>query len=348
MADLTFYPGDDVVQTLKWDPKRPDPGNRQIYFDGDANLYRAIVCGCYEGKRVAITARRSERKADTTQHILIPQQDLSGQKDAAKLPEWPADIGLADPRGYRKDMAKRVAKTWDLVETERASLCRGIVVVSGETGSCKTSFAREVARRHLSRLLAEKPDYRPHVVTYEDPIESRFAESPEQASLHGFEYTPREHGPDVQSLGRAVMDALRQRPSLFFVNEIRRDHDWRALLNFAGTGHFAITTTHAGSLIETFERLLIAAAANTPAKRSEIASRIVAIVHLKWLEKKKLVPALWVRTSGTRTALTQEGLASLLPNVSGSACLGRTYFATKLKYGSAAIKAAVKEDLNGR
>lgn len=183
-------------------------------------------------------------------------------------------------------------------------------------------------------------------MTYEDPIESWFAYSPEDASAAGFEYTPRQKAIDARSLGHAITDALRQKPALLYVNEIRGDGDWRSLLDFAGTGHLAITTTHAGSLIEAFERILDAAEADTPEKRRRIASRIVAVVHLR-LFGEDVIPSLWVQSSPALTALTQNGLSSLLPGGEEGPCIGRRYFAKAFELGKDLINDALRSDLNG-
>jgi hypothetical protein len=155
-----------------------------------------------------------------------------------------------------------------------------------------------------------------------------------------------------------VKDALRQKPAVLYVNEVREETDWQSLLYFAGTGHLAITTTHAGSLVETFERILKAARADTPAKRSEVAGRIVAIVHLR-NHDEHLIPALWVQTARSRTALTQEGLASLLPTEQAvlagqtgltgqtGSCYGRVYFAERLGMGPEVCTLAMQWDLSG-
>jgi hypothetical protein len=347
MADFTFYPEKKLVQPWGWnDPTRSIDVAMSFEDDSSAKLHRAIVCGCYAGKHCGVTARTTDHAAEEGT-FRIARPDLSGYKPHDALPKWPADGNEPEEQLKRVDNAKFIDRLWGLAERGHAGPRHGIVVIAGETGARKTAFAREIARQYVSKLLglSRGKDDRPHVITYEDPIESRFALSPEQASKAGFEYTPREKGKDVRDLDRAVTDALRQKPALLYVNEVRVDADWRSLMFFAGTGHFAVTTSHAGSLVETFERLLAAARASTAARRSEIASRIVAIVHVRWLAGQ-LIPAMWIQTARGRIALTQEGLGSLLPGEHGS-CFGRAYFAKVLGHDDHVIKAAMKADLNG-
>ena len=47
------------------------------------------------------------------------------------------------------------------------------------------------------------------------------------------------------------------------------------------TGHLVVTTSHAGSLIESIGNILQAARAVTPSDRSNKGGRLLAVVHLK-------------------------------------------------------------------
>jgi hypothetical protein len=350
-TDRTFYPEGEILEKLGWESSfelvktAPPALDLMLSFEGrgSRNLQRAIICRCYAGQRCSVTARETDRLTGRGKGRFpkIGRPDTSKYKSPKALRQWPMERNGAQERKKRAQNSAFVKPLWDKIIS---AVQHGIIVVAGATGSRKTTFARELARRHIDRLIREGRE-RPHIVTYEDPIESWFADSPEQASRSGFEYTPRQRHVDVGSLGEAVIDALRQKPALLYVNEVRSVEDWNSLLFFAGTGHLAITTTHAGSLIETFERILVAAAADTPAKRAEIASRIVAIVHVKKLESS-FVPALWVQTARGRMALTQEGLGSLVPDRE-KGCFGRAHFAALLGRSRRVFRAAVKSDLSG-
>lgn len=156
----------------------------------------------------------------------------------------------------------------------------------------------------------------------------------------GVDYTPRQKKDDALSLQQALRDALRQTPKVFFVGETRKKKDWQELIDFAGTGHLVITTAHAGSLLDAMHKIFLATEAKTPTDRSEVASRLLAIVHLKRTEVTGyqygvLVPALWRRVPRGVNALTAEGLASVLPHSDSdgnnpSSCLGRKYFVERL------------------
>jgi len=354
-TDRTFYPKEKDLEKLGWVTSlevvktAPSALDLMISFEerGSRRLQRAIICSCYAGQRCSVTARETDRLAGNakTPFPRIEQPATSKYKSLRTLPRWPTERAGDREKKRRAENSAFIEPLWKEIAS---AVQHGIIVIAGATGSRKTTFARELARRHIERVMSGGRE-RPHIVTYEDPIESWFADSPEQASRSGFEYTPRQKHVDVRSLDEAVTDALRQKPTLFYVNEVRSIEDWKSLLFFAGTGHLAITTTHAGSLVETFERILTAAGADTPAKRAEIASRIVAIVHVKELGGK-FVPALWVQTARGRMALTQEGLGSLVPDRE-KGCFGRAHFAKRLARGSRyprkVFRAAVKADLGG-
>ena len=55
----------------------------------------------------------------------------------------------------------------------------------------------------------------------------------------------------------------------------------------AATGHLCITTTHAGSLVETMRKMIEATQAMTSDLRSSLAEKLVAVVHLRQLSLTK-------------------------------------------------------------
>lgn len=302
MSDRTFYPSEKTQQQIRDGASRQDPGSNQngkswdvlVAFEGDSSsaTYRANACSCYAGEHFSVTARRTEHEVDNIHpHPIQIEGPGPPRQRASELNFWPTDE--ASP--WRVPNESFVDVLWTVIQELRAPT-HGIIAVAGSTGSRKTAYARELARRYISERMRNCDDEDgPHIVTYEDPIESWFAYGPKGAADAGFSYTPRQKRVDVASLPDAVTDALRQKPSLLYVNEVRTVSDWRSLLFFAGTGHLAITTTHAGTLVEAFDRILAAAKARTPDERSRIASSIIAVVHLRKVEGE-LVPTMWVQT----------------------------------------------------
>lgn len=119
---------------------------------------------------------------------------------------------------------------------------RGLVLVVGPTGSGKTtSLAAMVGHRNLHGSG--------HVITVEDPIE--FVHQHNRCII-----TQRDIGLDTYSYSIALKNALRQRPDLVVVGEIRDRDVMEQAMYFAETGHLCIATLHANNSSQTIERVL--------------------------------------------------------------------------------------------
>jgi hypothetical protein len=291
---------------------------------------RALICRSYQGKLLSVSFRKKSSKA-----TYKPDEDVTA--------EYPLSI-----EKY----------CHELYEAIRCIEKRGLLVITGATNSSKSEIAMGLMYKYLEEQTKDAKR-RPHLVTFEDPVEKLYAtEGVSKASnlsvkmpaaiIHKIDYTPREKGnasekdKDVETLKEALEDALRQTPTVLFVGETRDKEDWRRLIDFAGTGHLIVTTAHAGSLTEAMHKIFEALRVKTPAERSEVANRLVGIVHIKRYTdaatgKKILLPAVWRRTPTGKNALTAEGLSTLLPyrpekpeDVAEKGCLGRAWFAEKL------------------
>jgi twitching motility protein PilT len=131
-----------------------------------------------------------------------------------------------------------------LPETVRqlADLDRGIVLVTGSTGSGKsTTLAAMIG--HINRT------YRKHVITIEDPIEYMYHD--ERASID-----QREVGLDTDSFRTALRHVLRQDPDVIPVGEMRGRETARAALSAAETAHLVLSTLHTVDAPETINRII--------------------------------------------------------------------------------------------
>lgn len=338
--------GDDRFSracTLQFPFASPAPGADSA---AEAPVYvtaRALACKSFGDKHVSVTCRRlafGNTPAPSRQGIEWPGRTVSLLPGSSAAEEAEEKDTPGEEDAFQASTRQLSKALWDkLPLNDLARPLTGLIVIAGRTGSGKSSMAHAFARRYLEHCVAAGGDRRPHLVTYEDPIEKPFAPSPSAAARAGFDYTPREKEVDVRNLVDATRDALRQTPALFYVGETRDKEDWNTLLRFAGTGHLTITTGHAGSLVETMAQILQAAKARTPAQRSQVAGRIAALVHIrahKGPTGKVLVPAFWCRTPRTISAFTAEGLGSMLPNYSAErgayGCYGRAHAAEHLEY----------------
>jgi len=119
---------------------------------------------------------------------------------------------------------------------------RGLVVVSGPTGSGKsTTLAAMIG--YLNKIKRHR------VVTIEDPIEYSYT------SLKCV-ITQRELGSDTLSFAEALRHVLRQDPDVILVGEMRDLETASAVLTVAETGHLILTTGHAPSAPQAIERII--------------------------------------------------------------------------------------------
>jgi type IV pilus assembly protein PilB len=112
----------------------------------------------------------------------------------------------------------------------------GILIVSGPTGSGKTSL--------LYRLLCELDRVKKNIITIEDPIEYR---------IPGISQTQVS---SKLSFARALRSILRQDPDVILVGEIRDSETADLAVKAACTGHLVLSTLHANSAPEVVSRLL--------------------------------------------------------------------------------------------
>ena len=119
---------------------------------------------------------------------------------------------------------------------------RGIVILSGATGSGKSST--------LAALIGGiNRKYERRIITVEDPIEYTFTDD---RSI----ITQREVGLDTTSFGGSLRQVLRQDPDIILIGEIRDAETLRIALLAAETGHLVFTTLHASSAALAVPRLL--------------------------------------------------------------------------------------------
>ena len=123
-----------------------------------------------------------------------------------------------------------------------ALIKRGLILICGPTGSGKsTSLAAMVGHRNRHGSG--------HIITVEDPIE--FAHAHDRCII-----TQRDVGLDTNSYSSALKNALRQRPDMVVIGEIRDREVMEQAIYFAETGHVCLATLHANNSSQAIERIL--------------------------------------------------------------------------------------------
>ncbi|MFC1934155.1 type IV pilus twitching motility protein PilT [Chloroflexota bacterium] len=138
---------------------------------------------------------------------------------------------------------------------------RGLVVVSGPTGSGKSTTLSAMIN-YLNSVEGRR------VVTIEDPIE--FVYSNDKCTI-----TQRELGGDTLSFAEALRHVLRQDPDVILVGEMRDLETASAALEIAETGHLILTTGHAPSAPQTVDRIIDMF---PPHERGTVQSRLASLL----------------------------------------------------------------------
>jgi twitching motility protein PilT len=128
------------------------------------------------------------------------------------------------------------------VLTKLASLSRGLVLVTGQAGSGKsTSLAA------IINYINE--NFNKHIVTIEDPIEFIFKD---RKSI----VNQREIGTDTSDFLTALKMAVRQSPDVILIGEMRDQETMGAAIAAAETGHLVLSTLHTVNAVQTVERII--------------------------------------------------------------------------------------------
>jgi twitching motility protein PilT len=123
-----------------------------------------------------------------------------------------------------------------------ASLARGFVLVTGPTGSGKSTTLASLIDM-ANRTRSE------HIMTVEDPIEFLHRH---QKSL----VNQREVGEDTWSFANALKHVLRQDPDIILVGEMRDLETISVALTAAETGHLVFATLHTQDAAQTIDRVI--------------------------------------------------------------------------------------------
>lgn len=159
------------------------------------------------------------------------------------------------------------------IVTEIAQKPRGLVLVTGPTGSGKSTTLAAMID-YINRTRAE------HILTIEDPIE--FVHKSKMSVIH-----QRELGMDTRSFANALKSALREDPDIILVGEMR-DHETIALaLTAAETGHLVFGTLHTSSASQTIDRIIdVFPQGQQQQIRVQLANSLVAVFAQTLLPKQ--------------------------------------------------------------
>lgn len=143
-----------------------------------------------------------------------------------------------------------------------ATLPRGLVLVTGPTGSGKSTTLAALIDL-VNRTRAE------HIITVEDPIE--FLHPRKKAVVN-----QREVGHDTRSFASALKHMLRQDPDVVLIGELRDLETISVALTAAETGHLVFATLHTQSAAQTIDRIIDV---YPPHQQSQVRAQLAATLQ---------------------------------------------------------------------
>src|SRR5437879_5027239 len=185
------------------------------------------------------------------------------------------------------------------VVAQLASLQRGLILVTGTTGSGKsTALAAIVDLINVT--------YAKHIMTIEDPVEYVHADKLSRVEQ-------REVGRDTPSFSRALRSVFRQSPDVVLVGEMRDVETIQTVLSLAETGHFTLATLHTSSCANTIHRIIDVFPEDRQLQiRAQLALSLEAVVSLALLPRVggglALATEVMIGTPAVR-AMIREGRA---------------------------------------
>ncbi|RLB83396.1 MAG: type IV pili twitching motility protein PilT [Deltaproteobacteria bacterium] len=191
------------------------------------------------------------------------------------------------------------------VISKLAGLPRGLVIITGPTGSGKSTTLAAIIDE-ANRLRKD------HIITVEDPIE--FVHESQGCIVN-----QREIGVHTKSFSTALRGALREDPDIILVGEMRDLETMSLAIEAASTGHLVFATLHTSSAMKSVDRMVEVFPAEQQAQvRSGLADSIRAVIAqvlFKRIDRKGRCPALeiLIATPAVRN-LIRESKTHQLPS----------------------------------
>lgn len=159
------------------------------------------------------------------------------------------------------------------VVSQFSSWNKGIILVTGETGSGKSTT--------LAAVLNEINHTRnAHIITLEDPVE--YIYQPDKCIIN-----QREVGTDTRSYADGLRAILREDPDIILIGEMRDQNTIETALTAAETGHLVFATLHTNSAPDSIDRIVGSFPAERQSQvRLELSTCLKAVVSQQLLPKK--------------------------------------------------------------
>jgi twitching motility protein PilT len=157
---------------------------------------------------------------------------------------------------------------------ELTNFHRGLVVVSGTTGSGKSTTLAAIIGK-INRSRSER------IITVEDPVEFQHDNVKSLVSQV-------EVGTDAESYDYALREMMRQDPDTILIGEIRDTFSLSTALRAADTGHLVFTTVHATNAPMTVERMVsLFDPAQKELQQAQLGMNLIAVVCQRLAKRRE-------------------------------------------------------------
>ena len=192
-------------------------------------------------------------------------------------------------------------------------LHKGIVLVTGETGSGKSTTLAAL----LNCINHTRYD---HIVTLEDPVE--YIYTPDKCAIN-----QREVGKDTKSFASGLRASLREDPNVILIGEMRDMETIETAITAAETGHLVFGTLHTGSASDSIDRIVQVFPEGAQQQiRMQLSMTLVAVLTQQLVPKKgggrALAAELMVVTDAIRNLIRTGNTPQIANAVATSAAIG--------------------------
>ena len=192
-------------------------------------------------------------------------------------------------------------------------LHKGIVLVTGETGSGKSTT--------LAALIDSiNHKYYRHIVTLEDPVE--YVYKPDKCAIN-----QREVGKDTVSFAAGLRASLREDPNVILIGEMRDRETIETAITAAETGHLVFGTLHTGSAPDSVDRIVQVFPEGAQTQiRLQLSTTLQAVITQQLIPKKgggrALACEMMVVTDAIRNLIRSGNTPQIANAVATSAAIG--------------------------
>lgn len=190
------------------------------------------------------------------------------------------------------------------VITNLCNLSRGLVLVTGPTGSGKTTTLASMIN-HINQ------HHKKHIITIEDPVE--FIYKDDKCIVN-----QRAIGQDALSFADSLRAALREDPDVILVGEMRDLETIETAMHAAETGHLVLSTLHTVDAKETIGRIIGMFPGDEQNRikmsLSGVLQGIVAQRLVRTVDKKRTAAVEVLVKNARIEALIMEGRESEIPD----------------------------------